>query len=709
MDRQGAADFWAKPPPAPAAAHSRIYGRSDAGKENRGAAPQPDDRSVSETEAFLRCVQAVVGGSDAEAAAAARALPAAAANRDIWQPTGDIGHDATRAWFGARPPQNAPQLPRDARARLGLDHNARRRGLAVVPVGGAEFRLPASATPELSRLLATPRNTLLHVAAGRGLAAAVDVLLARGAAPDARNAAGEAPRDVAVSAAARPTAPRAAAAIAETLAAASPAAPASARARPTWTDAWCAVRDAPDEEARAVLVACLGMDGETERGFSVEELRPALTAEDRKNVKMSTDRATGKARARRAAARMTTHQCPDALRLRATRRLQRAFRARHCASNDAEASARAKTHRATASRRVAVVAGDGAARRARDGRRALVARRRLQDREWYDFCGATVGFTLAHLAADRDKPLCLALLLDAGADPDGAAVTAVHRRNEVTPRTLARRNASRRCLAVLGEASVVAPPPPPPPPPPGDPRLGGDAMRAALGPGPPPRAPTPKDAWLRTFDDVRDAPDAQAARAVTSFATTAAGGRWGLDARRLDGYGPDAARTLAHAAAARGKVRTVAALRDAGADLGLRDADGFTCLDLLARAAKTADFQSVAAAVGVEVPLIAPPPPPRDPRLARDRCWQALVDALRNRASEAACLPLAAALAAHGGADAYGRTCWHRPHGDSRTLVAMASERGFRKLLGVLGRAGVAPRGAGELGAPGGGGLVVAR
>jgi len=583
MDRQAAADFWAKPPPAPAVAHSKIYdgsgaaeargaagglatgtrastdgGRAEAtGKENRGAASQPADRSASETEAFLRCVQAVVGGSDAEAAAAVRALPAGAANRDIWQPTGDIGHDATRAWFGAgRPLQNAPQLPTDARARLGLDHNARRLGLTVVQVGGGEFRPPASATPELSRLLATPQNSLLHVAAGRGLTAAVDVLLARGAAPDARNAAGEAPRDVAAAAAAHRTATRAAATIAETLAAASPAAPANARARPTWTDAWCAVRDAPDEEARAVLVACLGMDGEMDRGFPVEELRPALTAEDRKNVKMSSDRATGKARARRAAARLIK---TERGREWAARRLQRAFRARHRARNDAEASARAKTHWATASRRVAVVAGVGAARRARDGRRALVTRRRLQDREWYDFCGATVGFTLAHLAADRDKPLCLALLLDAGADPDGAAVAAVQRRNEVTPRTLARRNVLRRCLAVLGEAVVVAPPPPPP----GDPRLGGDAMRAALGPGPPPRAPTPKDAWLRTFDDVRDAPDAQAARAVTSFATTAAGGRWGLDALKLDGYGPDAARTLAHAAAARGKVRAVAALRDA--------------------------------------------------------------------------------------------------------------------------------------------------
>ena len=65
-------------------------------------------------------------------------------------------------------------------------------------------------------------------------------------------------------------------------------------------------------------------------------------------------------------------------------------------------------------------------------------RRRLGQREWYDFCGATVGFTLAHLAAARDKPLCLALLVEAGADADGPAIAAIQKRDEVTPRTLAR-------------------------------------------------------------------------------------------------------------------------------------------------------------------------------------------------------------------------------------------------------------------------------
>ena len=79
--------------------------------------------------------------------------------RDVWQPCGDMSHDATKAWYNERPLQNAPQLPRDATTRLGMSH-ARRKGLAVVPCGGGEYRLPCTATPELSRLLATPQNSL---------------------------------------------------------------------------------------------------------------------------------------------------------------------------------------------------------------------------------------------------------------------------------------------------------------------------------------------------------------------------------------------------------------------------------------------------------------------------------------------------------------------------------------------------------------------
>ena len=116
-----------------------------------------------------------------------------------------MSHDATKAWYNERPLQNAPQLPRDATTRLGMSH-ARRKGLAVVPCGGGEYRLPCTATPELSRLLATPQNSLLHIAACRGLVATVSTLLSKGAAPDSRNAAGETPRDVAHAAAAKRTA-----------------------------------------------------------------------------------------------------------------------------------------------------------------------------------------------------------------------------------------------------------------------------------------------------------------------------------------------------------------------------------------------------------------------------------------------------------------------------------------------------------------------
>jgi hypothetical protein len=719
MDRQAAADFWQRRPPPPEPTHSRIYGGRSAGlpgtnsywdnEAQRSLEPPPTKLYHSETEQFLRCVEAVVQASDAETASLCSSLPDGAASRDVWQPVGDMSHDATKAWYNERPLQNAPQLPRDATTRLGMSH-ARRKGLAVVPCGGGEYRLPCTATPELSRLLATPQNSLLHIAACRGLVATVSTLLSKGAAPDSRNAAGETPRDVANAAAAKRTASSNALSIVEKLGKAAAPKPQKGRARPTWTDAWFAVRDAPDEEARAVLVECLGLDGDLGRSYAEEEVRPALSAEDKRNMKLMQDRATATTRARHLAARLAKRlEEPDrdAIQLKAALKLQRAYRARHRLKNDAAASQRAKAHWATAARKSKALTGDAAARKMRDGRRELVNRRRLGQREWYDFCGATVGFTLAHLAAARDKPLCLALLVEAGADPDGPAIAAIQKRDEVTPRTLARDANSRRCLAVLGESLDV---PPPPPHPNRCPHLGGATMRAVLGPPPQFRKAAPRDVWYRTFDDVRDSPDEQAAQAVAVFAKNASG-RWGLDARRLDGYGPDAARTLAHAAAARGKVRTVAALRDAGANLELRDVNGFTCFDLLARAAATtADFHSVAAAVGIVIPEVAPPPQKRDPRLAKDRCWQALVDALRDpERKEVQCLPLAHALAGYGGADAFGRTAWHRPHGDSRTVVALASGRGFRKVMGMLGRTGVAARDTGELGVPGAGGLVAAR
>ena len=79
-------------------------------------------------------------------------------------------------------------------------------------------------------------------------------------------------------------------------------------------------------------------------------------------------------------------------------------------------------------------------------------------------------------------------------------------------------------------------------------------MRAVLGPPPQFRAADAKTVWYRIFDDVVDSPDEQAAQAIEAFAKNASG-RWGLNARRLDGYGPDAARTLAHAVAARAEIK----------------------------------------------------------------------------------------------------------------------------------------------------------
>ena len=418
-----AADFWQRPPPPPEPTHSRIYGGRSAGlpgtnsywdnEAQRSLEPPPQKLYHSETERFLRCVEAVVGASDAETAILCSSLPDGAASRDVWQPVGDTSHDAHKAWYGKeRPLQNAPQLPRDATTRLGMSH-ARRKGLAVVPCGGGEYRLPATATPELSRLLATPQNSLLHIAACRGLVETVSTLLSKGAAPDARNAAGETPRDVAHAAAAKRTASSNALSIVELLEKASTPKPVKGRARPTWTDAWFAVRDAPDEEARAVLVECLGMDGDFGRGFCEEAVRPALTKEDKRNMKLMQDRATATVRARHMAARLAKRlEEPDrdAIQLKAALKLQRAYRARHRVRNDAAASQRARGHWATAARKSKALTGDASMRKMRDGRKALVERRRLGQREWYDFCGATVGFTLAHLAAARDKPLCLALL-----------------------------------------------------------------------------------------------------------------------------------------------------------------------------------------------------------------------------------------------------------------------------------------------------------
>ena len=119
MDRQAAADFWQRPPPPPEPTHSRIYGGRSAGlpgtnsywdnEAQRSLEPPPQKLYHSETERFLRCVEAVVGASDAETAVLCSSLPDGAASRDVWQPVGDTSHDAHKACLLYTSPS-----PRDA-------------------------------------------------------------------------------------------------------------------------------------------------------------------------------------------------------------------------------------------------------------------------------------------------------------------------------------------------------------------------------------------------------------------------------------------------------------------------------------------------------------------------------------------------------------------------------------------------------------------
>ena len=119
-------------------------------------------------------------------------------------------------------------------------------------------------------------------------------------------------------------------------------------------------------------------------------------------------------------------------------------------------------------------------------------------------------------------------------------------------------------------------------------------------------------------------------------------------------------------------------------------------------AATTADFRP-AAAVGIVIPSGRPPLKAR-PWLAKDRCWQALVDALRDLERKETALLLAAALSSYGGADAFGRR-----RGIGRTRFAPSWRWPPGAGRGAIGRSGVAARDTGELGVPGAGGLVAAR
>jgi len=683
---------------------------------------RPAHPPKSDDELFLEAVDAVVGGTDAEAAAACRALPApapgetAVASRQIWTPRADDYPPTTRA-------------NETAATRLGLSHQRFAPAL-VVPLAREpkpEFHLLHAGVPELSGLMTVPGNTLLHVAAARGLEDAVAALCERGADTRARNMAGDAPVHVArqrVSTHDRPWVADALRALPHDH---------GARTRPTWTDAWAAVRDASDENAVALLREVLHLD---HRPAAVEDRRgAAYSEEDEKNMREMASLTSRRATLKAAAERERAAEEEELAEERAAAERAAEAAAAEAAGEQSAASRRASERWQDAITIARVAAGGAGARDARDKRAALIARKRLETREWFDYCGATVGFTLAHLAAYKDKPQCLALLLHAGADAFAAAVPAHQKRDEITPLSLAKDLGHARCVAIVDRAADGAPPaqqgappprhpgladgpyaPPPPPttraarlygggdvkalltdaaaespPPPPPPRPGREAiygsaaMRGRLGAELPPRRdPT----WPEVWDEVRDAPDVLGAEAVRRYAAGLAErpspDGLHVDSRRLDGYGRDAGRTLAHLAASRGKLRCLAALRDAGADLALGDLDGKTPPQLLAALPKAAEWPALAAELGLDLDADQRVPPRPDPARGQ-KVWSDCFSALRDASTgEDACLEKALDLADAGGFDARGRGAWHRAAGQDRNLLVMAADRGFRRVVQVL-------------------------
>ena len=329
MDRQAAADFWCggrrrrnRPIRASMAADSRAAGHElllgQRGQRdlplpqssttrrlnNSCAASRPSFRTDAETASL--CSYYLTGGIQGRLAAC-----------------GDMSHDATKAWYGAgRPLQNAPQRAA-TRRRAGISH-ARRKGLAVAMWRRRVPPTMCAATPELSRLL-DAANSLLHIRRG-GWCKTVDTLPQRRGAGFKKCGWRDAAR--------RRTWPllngrRRAALVSARKKAAAPKPVKGARGRRT--DAWFAVRDAPDEEARAVLAECLGMDGDL--GMATRRSGAAgVIGGDKRNMKLMQDRATATTRARHCRAPRQKVEEPDrdAIQLKAALKLQRAYRARHC-------------------------------------------------------------------------------------------------------------------------------------------------------------------------------------------------------------------------------------------------------------------------------------------------------------------------------------------------------------------------------------------
>eukprot|EP00615_Pteridomonas_danica_P000392 CAMPEP_0114331500 /NCGR_PEP_ID=MMETSP0101-20121206/2444_1 /TAXON_ID=38822 ORGANISM="Pteridomonas danica, Strain PT" /NCGR_SAMPLE_ID=MMETSP0101 /ASSEMBLY_ACC=CAM_ASM_000211 /LENGTH=944 /DNA_ID=CAMNT_0001461835 /DNA_START=41 /DNA_END=2876 /DNA_ORIENTATION=- len=72
----------------------------------------------------------------------------------------------------------------------------------------------------------------------------------------------------------------------------------------------------------------------------------------------------------------------------------------------------------------------------------------LRGHQWWGYADETLGWTLAHIAAARDKPLCLSELACAGIDLNANATPGL-KRDRCTPLSLAIDKGSTRCVSVL--------------------------------------------------------------------------------------------------------------------------------------------------------------------------------------------------------------------------------------------------------------------
>ena len=281
----------------------------------------------------------------------------------------------------------------------------------------------------------------------------------------------------------------------------------------------------------------------------------------------------------------------------------------------------------------------------------------LENHEWWGFSGDTAGFTLAHVAVWKNKPLCLTEIIK-GADPNLAAAPANKRSEEVTPLVLARRLGRDTCAALLSGS---------------DPHATSSSANCS---------------WARVWSAVRVEPDVTAVMAVRRFVLVGGVDAMGmtLDSRKLDGFGDYAGFTLAHLAASHGKLDSLGALEAAGADLTLETPRGFT-VDALLRQKAGAGGGPIAALDEARF-LPSPPTEPVD--------WWSVFSTVRDK-SEPEAMESVRLFIAAGGCDRFGRDLAHQASGlgAGQTIEMLAVERGFRKLLECLSAARAARARAG--------------